>query len=79
MAVRLSFLTTSSTKHLFRHVVIALWRRNANLWLHHQPTLPSKLNLTVFCSQSFFAAVEFFVVTCCFFLSLICFSYGFIF
>ena len=29
------------TKHLFGRLAIALWRGNASLWSHRQPTIPS--------------------------------------
>ena len=34
----------SSVSHLFGRVAIALWRGNASLWLHRQPTLPPSLD-----------------------------------
>ena len=35
---------TTTTKHLFGRVAIALWRGNANLWLHRHPTLHPSLD-----------------------------------
>ena len=33
-----------ATKHLFARFAIALWRGNASMWLHRQPTLPPALD-----------------------------------
>ena len=33
-----------TSKHLFGHVAIVLWRGNASLWLHRHPTLPPSLD-----------------------------------
>ena len=32
--------SSTCSKHLFHRVAIALWRGNATLWLHRQPSLP---------------------------------------
>ena len=34
---------STSCKHLFGRVAVALWRGNANMWLHRLPTLPPSL------------------------------------
>ena len=34
------YTCTSSTKHLFGRIAIALWHGNASQWLHRQPSLP---------------------------------------
>ena len=62
--------SASSTKHLFGHVAIALWRGNASLWLHCQPTLPM-----VFCSHPFFFFLFFFFILSCFVLVCCCCSF----
>ena len=36
--------SSTSTKHLFRRIAIALWCGNASLWLHRQPSLPPSLD-----------------------------------
>ena len=36
--------TSSSVKHLFHRLAIALWRGNACLWLHRQQTLPPSVD-----------------------------------
>ena len=38
---------STSTKHLFGRLAIALWQGNACLWLHHYPSVPPS-NLTSF-------------------------------
>ncbi len=38
--VTMTHSTSSTKKHLFHHLAIALWRGNACLWLHRQQTLP---------------------------------------
>ena len=35
---------STSTKHLFGRMAIALWRGNACLWLHHYPFVPPSLD-----------------------------------
>ena len=37
-------VSASCTKHLFQRFAIALWRGNASLWLHRQPTLPPSVD-----------------------------------
>ena len=39
-----SSTSSTSTKHLFRRIAIVLWRGNASLWLHRQPSLPPSLD-----------------------------------
>ena len=36
--------TSVCTKQLFHRTAIALWRGNATLWLHRQPTLPPSID-----------------------------------
>ena len=38
------FDSADPTSQLFNHVAIALWRGNARLWCHREPSLPSSVD-----------------------------------
>ena len=41
---RLGISPSETTRHLFQRLAIALWKGNATLWIHRQPTRPSSVD-----------------------------------